>query len=127
MVKTRIAVFSEIGKMIGFFEEVSDYDVQMYVHKKLKSTIETSLDILQKVLSLLEAFEDYSNVGLFQVLSGYAGRNGYTINQFMWPIRVAVSGKQATPAGATEILSIIGREETVKRIQEAIAKINDTL
>ncbi|MCF0122126.1 MAG: glutamate--tRNA ligase [Lachnospiraceae bacterium] len=127
MVKTRISVFSEIGKMIGFFEEVSDYDVQMYVHKKLKSTIETSLDILQKVLSLLEAFEDYSNVGLFQVLSGYAGRNGYTINQFMWPIRVAVSGKQATPAGATEILSIIGREETVKRIQEAIAKINDTL
>lgn len=127
MVKTRISVFPEIGEMIDFFEEVPDYDVQMYVHKKSKSTIETSLAVLQEVLPLLETLEDYSNDGLFQVLSGYAGKKGYKINQVMWPVRVAASGRQTTPAGATEILAVIGREETVKRIRSAIEKINDSL
>ena len=61
------------------------------------------------------------------MLSGYAGEKGYKINQVMWPIRVAASGKQTTPAGATEILAVIGKEETVKRIKSAIGKINDSV
>ncbi len=127
MVKTRISVLPEICDMIDFFETVPDYDVQMYVHKKSKSTLESSLTILRETLPLLEGAQAWDNDGLFQVLSAYAGEKSYKINQVMWPIRVAASGKQTTPAGATEILEVIGKEEAVARIQTAIDQLNDAI
>ena len=123
MVKTRIEVFPDIAGHIDFFETLPDYDVSMYQHKKMKSTQETSLKVLQDVLPLLEAQEDYSNDALYQTLMGYVEKEGVKTGFVMWPIRTAVSGKQMTPAGATEIMEVLGKEESLKRIRTGIGKL----
>ena len=96
----------------------------MYVHKKMKTTQETSLQVLKEVTPLLQAQEDFSNDALFEMLSAYAKEHGYKVGYVMWPIRTALSGKQMTPAGATEILEVLGKEESLLRIQAAIEKLS---
>ena len=122
-VKTRIEVFPEIKELIDDYEEVPEYDTQMYCHKKMKTTEETSLNLLKEVLPLLEAQDDYSNDALFEALVAFGKEHGYKTGYIMWPIRTALSGKQTTPAGATEILEILGKEESIKRIHAAIEKL----
>lgn len=124
MVKTRIEVFPDIPDLIEFFDEVPEYDVAMYTHKKMKTNQETSLEVLKEVLPILEAQEDYSNDGLFAALSAFVKEKGYKNGYVMWPIRTAASGKQMTPAGATEILETIGKEESIARIKAAIEKLS---
>lgn len=124
MVKTRIEVFPDIKDQVDFFETVPEYETSMYVHKKMKTNEETSLQVLREVQPLLEAQEDFSNDALFEMLSAYAKEHGYKVGYVMWPIRTALSGKQMTPAGATEILEVLGKEESLVRIQAAIDKLN---
>ena len=120
MVKTRIEVFPDIKDQVDFFEKVPEYETSMYVHKKMKTNEENSLEVLREVLPLLEAQEDYSNDALFALLKSYVDEKGVKVGYVMWPIRTAVSGKQSTPGGATEIMEILGKEESVKRIKDGI-------
>ena len=124
MVQTRIEVFPDIPDLIDFFQEVPEYDASMYRHKKMKTTEESSLEVLKEVLPILEAQEDYANDPLYESLSAYVKEKGYKNGYVMWPLRTAVSGKQMTPAGATEIMEIIGKEETLKRVKAAIDKLS---
>ena len=120
LVKTRIEVFPEIGEMIDFFEAVPEYDVDMYTNKKNKTNAEKSLPVLQELLPVIEAQEDFTNDALYQMLRGFADEKGYKPGFVMWPVRTAVSGKRMTPGGATEIMEILGKEESVKRIKDGI-------
>lgn len=120
MVKTRIEVLPDIAGHIDFFETLPEYSTDMYFHKKMKSTKETSLQVLQEVLPILEKQEDYSNDALYAALSDYVTEKGYKTGFVMWPIRTAVSGKQMTPAGATEIMEVLGKEESLARIRKGI-------
>jgi glutamyl-tRNA synthetase len=120
MVKTRIEIFPDIKGLIGFFETLPEYDIAMYTHKKMKTNSETSLEVLKDVLPLLEAQDDYSNDALYQMLLDYVTEKGVKNGYVMWPIRTAVSGLQMTPAGATEIMEVIGKEETLVRIRKGI-------
>lgn len=123
MVKSRIEIFPDIPALIDFFEAVPEYDVSMYTHKKMKTNAETSLDVLKEILPVLEAQEDYSNDALYGCLVDFVKEKGYKNGYVMWPIRTAVSGKQMTPAGATEIMEVIGKEESLTRIKNAIEKL----
>lgn len=120
MVKTRIEIFPDICKLVDFFEELPEYDPSMYEHKKMKTTKESSLEVLEEILPELEKAEDYSNDALYQLLISFVEKKGCKNGYVMWPIRTAVSGKQMTPAGATEIMEILGKEETLKRIRKGI-------
>ena len=120
MVKTRIEIFPDIADHIDFFEELPEYDTAMYTHKKMKTSADTSLEVLTEVLPLLEAQQDYSNDALYEVLAKYVEEKGCKTGFVMWPIRTAVSGKQMTPAGATEIMEVLGREESLARIRKGI-------
>ena len=120
MVKTRIEVFLDIAEMVDFFEELPDYDPQIYVHKKMKTTRESSLEVLTELLPVLEKQQDYSNDALYAALLSYVEKKGCKNGQVLWPVRIAVSGKQMTPAGATEIMEILGREESLARIRRGI-------
>ena len=120
MVKTRIETLLDIADQIDFFEEMPEYSADMYVHKKMKTTKENSLETLKEVLPILEAQDDFSNDALFEALSKYVADKGVKTGFVMWPIRTAVSGKQMTPAGATEIMEIIGKEESLARIKKGI-------
>lgn len=123
MVKTRIEVFPDIAEHIDFFEELPEYDIAMYTHKKMKTNEETSLAVLTEVLPLLEAQEDFSNDALYQTLLKYVEEKGVKNGYVMWPIRTAVSGKQMTPGGATELMEVLGKEESIARIQKGISML----
>ena len=120
MVQTRIEIFPDIKDHIDFFEELPEYDVAMYTHKKMKTNAETSYEVLTEILPILEEQEDYSNDALYSVLSSYVERKGVKNGYVMWPIRTAVSGKQMTPGGATELMEVLGKEESLKRIRKGI-------
>lgn len=120
MVKTRIEVFPDIPGLVDFFEKLPEYDTAMYTHKKMKTNSETSLAVLKEVLPLLSKQEDYSNDALYRMLCKFVSEKGYKNGYVLWPIRTAVSGRQMTPAGATEVMEILGKEESLKRIQKGI-------
>ncbi len=123
MVKTRIEVYPDIADMVDFFETMPDYDVSLYTNKKSKSTEATSLEVLKDLLPRLEAQEDFTNDALFTLLKAYVDEKGCKVNFVMWPVRIAVSGKAMTPAGATEIMDVLGKEESLTRIRAAVAKL----
>ena len=118
--KTRIEVFPDICELLDFFEELPEYDIEMYTHKKMKTNAETSLEVLKELLPVLEAQDDYSNDALYQLLISQVEKMGVKNGYVLWPIRTAVSGKQMTPAGATEIMEILGKEESLSRIRKGI-------
>ena len=124
LIKSRIEILPDIKDQIDFFEAVPEYDTAMYCHKKMKTNEETSLEVLKEILPRLEAWDDYSNDALFGLLKGFAEEKGYKNGYVMWPLRTAVSGKQMTPAGATEIMEIIGKDETIKRVKAAIEELS---
>ena len=120
LIKSRIEILPDIKDQIDFFEAVPEYDTAMYCHKKMKPNEETSLEVLKEILPRLEAWDDYSNDALFGLLKGFAEEKGYKNGYVMWPVRTAVSGKQNTPGGATEIMEVLGKAESVERIKNAI-------
>lgn len=120
LVKTRIEIFPDIKDQIDFFQELPEYDTAMYCHKKMKTNEETSLEVLKEVLPILEAQDDYSNDALYATLKKYIEEKGYKNGYVMWPVRTAVSGKQNTPGGATEIMEVLGKEESLCRIRKGI-------
>ena len=120
LVKSRIEIFPDIVEMVDFLEELPEYEASMYEHKKMKTSVASSLEVLKDLLPLFEKQEDYSNDALYQLLISYVEqkecKNGYVL----WPVRTAVSGKQMTPAGATEIMELLGKEESLLRIRKGI-------
>lgn len=120
LIQTRIEVLPDIKEQIDFFEELPSYDTQMYCHKKMKTNEASSLTVLKELLPILEAQIDYSNDALYEALRVYVEQKGCKNGYVMWPVRTAVSGKQNTPGGATEIMEILGKEESLSRIRKGI-------
>ncbi len=127
MVKTRIEIFPDIKEHIDFFEALPDYDTAMYTHKKMKTTEESSLAVLREVLPVLEGLDDYSNDTLYATIQQFAADHEYKNGYVLWPLRTAVSGKQMTPGGATELMEIFGKEESLRRIKDGIARLEKAL
>ena len=124
LVQSRIEVFTDIKDHIDFFEELPEYENAMYTHKKMKTNEETSLEVLKDMVPLLGAQEDFSNDALFALLKSYVEEKGVKVGYVMWPIRTAVSGKQNTPGGATELMEILGKEESLRRIEKGIQQLS---
>ena len=123
IVRTRSEFFPDIAGMVDFFEALPDYDISLYTHKKMKTNAESSLAVLRDLLPVLEAQQEFTNDGLFAAMKSYIQEKGYKNGYVLWPVRIAVSGKQTTPAGATEIMEVLGKEETIARIREGIRKL----
>ncbi len=124
LVKTRIEVFPDIEPLIDFFEELPDYSIEMYTHKKMKTNSENSLEVLNELLPILEKHDDYSIDSLHDLIMNYVAEKGIKNGQALWPVRTAVSGKQMTPGGAFEIMEILGKEESLRRIRIGIDKLS---
>ena len=127
MVKSRIEIYPDINEIVDFFNELPDYDTAMYTHRKMKTDSASSLKVLEEVLPLFEAQDDYTNDALYATLKQYIDANGCKNGYALWPVRTAVSGKQTTPAGATEIMEVLGKEESLKRIRVGIEKLSKEL
>ena len=125
MVRTRIEVFPDIEEMVDFFSALPEYDAELYVNKKSKSTKESAAKVLGDVLPMLEQVDaaGWNGPALFELLKAYAAEQGFKVNLVMWAVRIALSGKAMTPAGATDILDVLGKEESLKRIRAGLQKL----
>ena len=123
LMKSRIEVFPDIPEKIDFFDKLPEYDISMYTHKKMKTNSENSLEVLKETLPILQAQEDYSLDALHDLIMKYIEQKGVKNGVVLWPLRTAVSGKQSTPGGAFEILEILGKEESLRRIRIGIEKL----
>ena len=99
----------------------------MYAHKKMKTTPQSALEVLKELIPVFEAQEDYSNDALYETLCNYVAQKGCKNGYAMWPVRTAVSGKQMTPGGATELMEVLGKEESLARLRMAVEKLTSDL
>jgi glutamyl-tRNA synthetase len=123
LMQVRTEKLTDIPDMVTFFVAVPEYDVAMYHHDKSKCDPGISLAILKSVEPLLAQLEIWDNDSLFQALKDFGKENDYKTGTVMWPIRTALSGVAATPGGATALAEILGKPETLRRIQAGIEKL----
>ncbi|MBQ2792717.1 MAG: glutamate--tRNA ligase [Oscillospiraceae bacterium] len=120
VLQARTEVLNQIPEQVDFVDELPEYDTALYVHKKMKTTEETSLEALNAALPVLEGLEVFTEEtihdAMFQLIADMGVKNGW----MLWPLRVAVSGKQFTPGGGIEICAILGKEESLARIRKGI-------
>ena len=103
------------------------YKFQAYVHKKMKTTVEGSLETLKELIPVLEAINDWQEENIHSALMQYIADKGVKNGIVLWPLRTALSGKMSTPGGATEIAYIIGKDETLARVNKAVNFIQESL
>ncbi|MBQ7247608.1 MAG: glutamate--tRNA ligase [Lachnospiraceae bacterium] len=123
LMKTRIEVFPDIEPAIDFFAELPDYDVELFTHKKMKTDAAISREVLTEMLPGLQAIEKYDHDSLSAFVTDYVTKKGIKNGQALWPLRIAVSGKAMTPGGAYEIMEILGKDESLRRIGIALEKL----
>lgn len=127
LVKTRIETFLDIPEKIDFFDELPDYDVAMYTHKKMKTNSEIALEVLTEILPAFEELDDYTIENIERICMDLVAKKECKNGIVLWPIRTAVSGKQSTPGGAYEIMAILGKEESLNRIRIGIEKLRSAV
>lgn len=123
LLQQRTEVLSEIPTKIGFFEALPEYSLDIYVHKKMKTTLPISLAALEAALPVIEALPVWDDVSLHEALMNLVQQLGVKNGQMLWPVRTAISGWEVTPGGAIEIAAILGRDETLNRLNDGIAKL----
>ena len=123
MTQSRVNFVKECGELVDFIDELRDYDIGLYTHKKMKTNPEVAVQGLKVAIAALEEVADWKHDTLFQTLSKAAEDNGLGKGQVLWPIRTALSGKASTPCGATEICELLGKEETLRRLGVGIEKL----
>ena len=125
LMHTRTEVFNRVPDQIRFLAELPEYDIDIYTHKKMKTDPEISLKALKLALPALEALEDFSEENVKAVLMELAQKNEMKTGQIMWPVRIAISGLQSTPGGATEIAYLLGKDETLRRMKLGVEKLEN--
>ncbi|MDE6020594.1 MAG: glutamate--tRNA ligase [Ruminococcus sp.] len=124
VLKPRTEIFTDIAEHIDFIDDLPEYDLEMYRHKKMKTTPETSLDALTKLLPVLESLENWTAENIHETVFGLIAQLEVKNGFMLWPLRTAVSGKQCTPGGGTDLCAILGKEETLRRIRIAIERLS---
>ena len=124
VLQPRTELFTDIPEQVDFIDALPDYGLELYRHKKMKTTPETALEALQKVLPVLETLEDWNadaiHAALFELIGELGVKNGW----LLWPVRTALSGKSFTPGGGVELCAILGKEDSLNRIRTGIARLS---
>lgn len=123
LLHTRVEVLNDIPEHIDFLERLPEYSNELYLHKKMKTTYENSLDSLVKCLPVLESLEVWTEDSIMSAITKLIEEIGVKNGIVLWPLRTALSGKASTPGGAYEIADIIGKEETINRIKIGIEQL----
>ena len=127
LLHTRVELLSDIPGQVDFVEQVPDYESGLYTHKKMKTNPENSLDSLKQVLPVLESIDDWTMETVHDAVFAKIQELGVKNGLLLWPLRVALSGKAFTPGGGIELCDVLGKEESIKRVKDAIAKLEAEL
>ena len=109
---------------MNFFDALPDYGADLFTNKKSKTNAEVSLAMLEAAVPALEALPQWSQDAIHGALVGLAETLGVKNATLMWPVRIAAAGKAVTPGGAVEICSILGRDETLRRLRLGMEKLS---
>ncbi len=124
LLKTRIEIFSQIEEKINYLCEFEDFDLALYEHKKMKTDIEIAKSILPMAVNYLNAIDNFNETTVQEAMHKLIEDSGYTNRQVLWCVRIAISGKQSTAGGVMEIADILGKEETLARLNKSINDLN---
>jgi glutamyl-tRNA synthetase len=109
---------------VDFIDELPEYDIALYTHKKMKTDATVAKQGLELAIAGFTELSDWSHDALFACVAKLAEDNGLKNGQILWPIRTALSGKPTTPCGATEICELLGKDETIKRLNMGLEKVS---
>ena len=123
LLQKRCEKLSDIPEQVDFFDELPEYDIEMYTHKKMKTNPENSLVSLENILPVIEGIDEWTFDNLHDSLMELVAKMEVKNGIVLWPLRVAVSGKAFTPGGGVEIAYILGKEETINRVKKGIEKL----
>lgn len=123
VLQSRTELFTDIPEQVDFIDELPAYDNTLYCHKKMKTNEENSLESLKAVLPVLEGLGEWTEEAIHKALFDLIAEKGVKNGLILWPVRVAVSGKQFTPGGGVEICAILGKEESLRRIRKGIKQL----
>ena len=124
VLQPRCEVLGDIPEQVDFIDTLPDYDLELFVSKKMKTNKETSLETLKAVLPVIEGMDNFSCESIHDALFGLVETLGVKNGFVLWPVRIAASGKQFTPGGAIEVAAILGKDETIRRIKIAIERLS---
>ncbi|MBR5483049.1 MAG: glutamate--tRNA ligase [Alphaproteobacteria bacterium] len=123
VLQPRIETLKDIVSQTDFFENMPEYSLELYINKKMKTDEEVAKKTLALSIEVLKTVDDWKNEVLFEQLKNLAVANELKNGQVLYPLRIALSGKETTSGGATEIAAILGKEETLNRIEKALQKL----
>ena len=123
LLQQRTEVLTDIPEKVDFFDELPEYDTELFVHKKSKSDKDSSRDVLQKIIPIFEALPAWDDEHIMGAMVGLAEAMEAKNAKVMWPVRIAAAGKAVTPGGAVEICRILGKDETLRRLNTALEKL----
>ena len=124
LLKTRIETFEEIPAKIDFLEEFGEYDLSLYTHKKMKTDSEIAKIVLPASRKAIEELKEFTFDSVHDAMMKVVADLGMKNGQVFWCVRVAISGKESTPGGVMEIAELLGKEETLRRIDYSIGLLN---
>jgi len=124
LIQSRVVRLTDISEMVAFFAQPAKHDKALYVNEKSRSTIESSRHILASAMELLEGAGEWTHETLAPLLVEWGKQNGFKTGTVMWPVRIALSGLASTPGGATEIAQILGKEESLRRLEAALTLLD---
>lgn len=125
ILQPRVEIFSQIPEMVDFLTALPEYDTELFTNKKSKTNPEISAAVLDLAIPALESLSDWTEENLHGTLIGIAEREGMKNGTVLWPVRIAMAGKQVTPGGAIEIGLLLGKEETMRRLRIGRKKLED--
>ena len=123
MTKSRVSLIKECGEMVDFIDSLRDYDIELFTHKKMKTTPDVALLALKAALVALGNVVEWEHDVLGQALAQAAESAELSKGQVLWPVRTALSGKASTPCGAIEICELLGKSEVISRLEAGIKKL----
>ena len=123
LLQQRTEVLTDIPEKVDFFDELPEYDTELFVHKKSKSDKDSSRDVLEKIVLIFEALPMWDDEHIMGAMVGLAEAMEAKNAKVMWPVRIAAAGKAVTPGGAVEICRILGKDETLRRLNTALEKL----
>ena len=123
LVASRLSKLSEINEKIAFFIERPPYENDLFLNKKNKVTVESARDVLAAVIPALTEVSDWQNDSLYEALLKVSETLSVKSGAVMWCVRIATAGLSVTPGGATEIMEVIGKNESLSRLSDAYEKL----
>ncbi len=124
LIQGRIETFGEIPQVVSFIDDFKDYDLNLFTHVKQKSSVEIARQVLPEIINALSNLNDWNNNDLYVRLQQLASKLQLKNSQVLWPCRVAISGLESTPGGATELAELLGKDETLRRLNYSLQLLN---